>query len=91
MQVIKFTTLEFIGKTHLKDLILAKTNDLYAGTFTSGTSNMPKGLMLTRKNVVVGISRLNAFYDEVGNNVNAIQVLILYFPTIDAVDFFQNF
>ena len=91
LKVIEFSTLEFVGKLYTKEIVPPKVDDLFTITFTSGTTDIPKGIMLTHRNLAVCISSMYAFYKETGVNMNANEVIISCFPTSNAVEVTAEF
>ena len=90
IKIVEFSTLEKAEKLSIRELIPPKPDDLYTITWSSGTTGSPKGIMLTHKNLVAAISGAYAFVKDAGNNLDAHQVYLSFYPSTHVVEIFMK-
>ncbi|CAG8765679.1 16625_t:CDS:2, partial [Racocetra fulgida] len=81
VQVIDFKTVENDGKTHKAEAVNPKPDDIVTICYTSGTTGMPKGVVLTHKNLMSMVGSL-MFLSENGKLIKITKddVHISYLP-----------
>ncbi|CAK8672753.1 unnamed protein product [Clavelina lepadiformis] len=80
VKVITFDGLEEIGKTEKQDFVPPTADDLHTICYTSGTTGLPKGVMLTHENVVATLAGVFCIGKDSFLNVSAPDVHISYLP-----------
>ncbi|KAI9265933.1 hypothetical protein BY458DRAFT_457727 [Sporodiniella umbellata] len=73
--LLDFEAVELLGKKNRRSYNRPLPDDLACIMYTSGTTGMPKGAMLSHRNVVAAVS---ACYTDVGGNKN--DTIISYLP-----------
>ncbi|GIY34027.1 long-chain-fatty-acid--CoA ligase 1 [Caerostris darwini] len=66
VQLLPFKTLEDLGRNSLKELVLPKSDDIFCIPYTSGTTGVPKGVLLTHRSMIACIAALKIGYGEAG-------------------------
>ncbi|KAG8184560.1 hypothetical protein JTE90_007676 [Oedothorax gibbosus] len=66
LKLISFADLEKLGEMNKKELVLPKPDDLFCIPYTSGTTGVPKGAMLTHKNLISCVASLVVGYGDAG-------------------------
>ncbi|CAL1288536.1 unnamed protein product [Larinioides sclopetarius] len=66
INILQFSKLEELGRNSLHDLVLPKADDLFCIPYTSGTTGVPKGVMLTHRSMIACVASLVIGYGEAG-------------------------
>ena len=78
--LIKFSDLEELGMKKIHELVPPQPNDLYKIEFTSGTTGLPKGVMLMHKNLAIVISTLHSVTKYTNFNFDENDVYLSFAP-----------
>ncbi|GFW75897.1 long-chain-fatty-acid--CoA ligase 5 [Trichonephila clavipes] len=66
VNILQLSELENIGRSNLQELVLPKPDDLFCIPYTSGTTGVPKGALLTHRSLISCVSALVYAYGEAG-------------------------
>uniref|UniRef100_H2ZDV0 long-chain-fatty-acid--CoA ligase n=1 Tax=Ciona savignyi TaxID=51511 RepID=H2ZDV0_CIOSA len=80
VRLMMFKEVEEIGKNNLKDFVPPKPSDLHTICYTSGTTGLPKGVMLTHGNIVANVSGVYAVGEKTFITMSSAEVYISYLP-----------
>uniref|UniRef100_H2ZDV1 Long-chain-fatty-acid--CoA ligase n=1 Tax=Ciona savignyi TaxID=51511 RepID=H2ZDV1_CIOSA len=80
VRLMMFKEVEEIGKNNLKDFVPPKPSDLHTICYTSGTTGLPKGVMLTHGNIVANVSGLQLTLFQTFITMSSAEVYISYLP-----------
>nr|XP_002129904.1 long-chain-fatty-acid--CoA ligase 1 [Ciona intestinalis] len=80
VRLMTFEQVEEVGKNNLKEFVPPKPEDLHTICYTSGTTGLPKGVMLTHGNVVANISGVYAVGEKTFLGMSSSDVYISYLP-----------
>ena len=80
VKLISFTQLEELGEKNPKELKPAKPDDICVVCYTSGTTGLPKGAMLTHKGTISTVVSAFTLLESGGCKLGPGDVLISYLP-----------
>nr|XP_002129741.1 long-chain-fatty-acid--CoA ligase 1-like [Ciona intestinalis] len=79
-KVMTFEQVEEVGKNNLKEFVPPKPEDLHTICYTSGTTGLPKGVMLTHGNLIANQAGVFAIGQDSFLKMNNKDVHISYLP-----------
>lgn len=68
IKVISFEDLESFGKNNMVDPVPPSPDDLLCIMYTSGTTNIPKGVLLLHRNVLSSVAAINSSFSSYMKN-----------------------
>ncbi|KAI5460720.1 long-chain acyl-CoA synthetases & [Mariannaea sp. PMI_226] len=77
LTVVTFDELRQLGESNMVDPVPAKPSDIYCVMYTSGSTGPPKGVCITHKALVAGITGLFTCLEE---SVSPKEVILAYLP-----------
>ncbi|XP_069123934.1 long-chain-fatty-acid--CoA ligase 5-like isoform X1 [Argopecten irradians] len=80
IELIQFSDLEKLGEQNPVEPSPAKPDDLCVLCYTSGTTGLPKGAMLTHKGTLATVAAANKQLEPAGITITPDDVLISYLP-----------
>lgn len=78
--LLTFKDLKDEGKEHVRETVFPEVDDLYTICYTSGTSGMPKGVMISHRMIVSDLSAANAYQLNFMSKMKSSDVHFSYLP-----------
>eukprot|EP00201_Polytomella_parva_P016462 CAMPEP_0175058366 /NCGR_PEP_ID=MMETSP0052_2-20121109/11809_1 /TAXON_ID=51329 ORGANISM="Polytomella parva, Strain SAG 63-3" /NCGR_SAMPLE_ID=MMETSP0052_2 /ASSEMBLY_ACC=CAM_ASM_000194 /LENGTH=825 /DNA_ID=CAMNT_0016323741 /DNA_START=125 /DNA_END=2598 /DNA_ORIENTATION=- len=86
IQVLSWSDLANLGSRAMVDPIRADPEEICTVMYTSGTTGLPKGVMLSHRSILATIASVRQYLDELGEEVGLGDAFLSYLPLAHIFD-----